>query len=73
MTEYQPIFEKVKKASRKLLGITDAKVNQILEELAELSKTKRNVLVSENQKDLDRLDLENAMLDRLLLSDNRIN
>jgi len=73
MTEYQPIFEKVKKASRKLLGIADTKVNQILEDLAELARSESNFLICENQKDLDRMDLQNPMVDRLLLSEDRIN
>jgi glutamate-5-semialdehyde dehydrogenase len=73
MTEYQPIFKKVKKASRKLLGIADTKVNQILEDLAELARSESNFLICENQKDLDRMDLQNPMVDRLLLSEDRIN
>jgi len=72
MTEYQSIFEKVKKASRKLLGIADAKVNQILDDLAELARTERNFLIAENQKDLAQMDHENPMFDRLLLTADRI-
>jgi glutamate-5-semialdehyde dehydrogenase len=72
MTEYQSIFEKVKKASRKLLGIADAKVNQVLEELAELAQAESNFLILENQKDLAQMDSENPMFDRLLLTADRI-
>jgi glutamate-5-semialdehyde dehydrogenase len=72
MTEYQSIFEKVKKASRKLLGIPDAKVNQVLEELAELAQAESNFLILENQKDLAQMDHENPMFDRLLLTVDRI-
>jgi glutamate-5-semialdehyde dehydrogenase len=72
MTEYQSIFEKVKKASRKLLGIADAKVNQVLEELAELAQAESNFLILENQKDLAQMDHENPMFDRLLLTADRI-
>jgi glutamate-5-semialdehyde dehydrogenase len=72
MTEYQSIFEKVKKASRKLVGITDSKINEILEDLAVLANAERNFLISENQKDLAQMDSQNPMYDRLLLSADRI-
>ncbi len=72
MTEYQSIFEKVKKASRKLVGITDSKINEILEDLAVLAKAERNFLISENQKDLAQMVSQNPMYDRLLLSADRI-
>jgi len=72
MTEYQSIFEKVKKASRKLVGIADSKVNEILEDLAVLAKAEPNFLISENQKDLALMDFQNPMYDRLLLSADRI-
>ena len=72
MTEYQSIFEKAKKASRKLVGITDSKVNEILEDLAVLATTEHDFLISENQKDLARMDFQNPMYDRLLLSADRI-
>jgi len=73
MIEYHPIFEKVKKASRKLLGIADSKVNEVLQDLAELAKAESDFLISENQKDLARMDLNSPMMDRLLLSAERIN
>lgn len=50
----------------------DSKVNQVLEELAELAQAESNFLISENQKDLNRMDSENPMYDRLLLSADRI-
>jgi len=73
MTEYHSIFEKVKKASRKLLGIADSKVNEILQDLADLAKAESDFLISENQKDLARMNPKNPMVDRLLLSVDRIN
>lgn len=73
MTEYQSIFQEVKKASRKLLGISDSKINQVLQELAELAIAESNFLINENQKDLARIDPQNPMADRLLLSEDRIN
>lgn len=72
MNEYQEIFEGVKKASRKLIGLSDSKVNAALSDLADLAIAKSDFLLSENQKDLARMDSQNPMYDRLLLSAERI-
>ncbi|WP_075350406.1 glutamate-5-semialdehyde dehydrogenase [Algoriphagus marinus] len=72
MNEYQRIFEDVKKASRKLIGLSDSKVNAALSDLADLAIAKSDFLLSENQKDLARMDSQNPMYDRLLLSAERI-
>jgi len=72
MNEYQGIFEGVKKASRKLIGLADSKVNAILNDLAALAIAKSDFLIAENQKDLARMDMQNPMYDRLLLSSERI-
>lgn len=73
MIEYQTIFKSVKEFSRKLIGLTDTKINEILRDLAEESASSAYFLLSENQKDLDCMDSENSMYDRLLLSPDRIN
>lgn len=72
MTEYQTIFEAVQKSSRKLIGIQDQQVRQVLEDLADLAEAQIPFLLKENQKDLDRMEKTNPMYDRLLLSDSRI-
>lgn len=72
MTEYQTIFEAVQKSSRKLIGIQDLQVRQVLDDLAELAEAQIPFLLKENQKDLDRMEKTNPMYDRLLLSDSRI-
>ena len=72
MNEYQGIFEGVKKASRKLIGLADSKVNAILNDLAALAIAKSDFLIAENQQDLARMDMQNPMYDRLLLSSERI-
>jgi glutamate-5-semialdehyde dehydrogenase len=72
MNEYQGIFEGVKKASRKLIGLADSKVNYILNDLADLAIAKSDFLITENLKDLARMDMQNPMYDRLLLSPERI-
>ncbi|REG82322.1 glutamate-5-semialdehyde dehydrogenase [Algoriphagus antarcticus] len=72
MTEYQHIFEGVKKGARKLTGLSNEKVNQVLHNLAILAVENTYFLLEENQKDLDRMDQKNPMYDRLLLTEERI-
>ncbi len=72
MTKYESIFQEVNLASRKLIGISDAKINQVLEDLAGLAISQTDFLISENQKDLDRMSPTNPMYDRLLLNPTRI-
>ena len=73
MNELNFIFQTVQKSSRKLAGIADATVQAILSDLADLAVQEIPFLLGENQKDLDRMDPENPMYDRLLLSQDRIN
>ncbi|UZD22676.1 glutamate-5-semialdehyde dehydrogenase [Algoriphagus halophytocola] len=72
MTEYQHIFEEVKKASRELTGLANDQVNFVLHNLAALAVENTAFLLAENQKDLDQMDPENPMYDRLLLTEERI-
>lgn len=72
MTEYQHIFEGVKKGARKLTGLSDEKINQVLHNLAILAVENTYFLLEENQKDLDRMEQNNPMYDRLLLTEERI-
>lgn len=72
MTEYQHIFQGVKKGARKLTGLTNNKVNQVLHNLAILAVENTYFLLEENQKDLDRMEQDNPMYDRLLLTEERI-
>ncbi|WP_057940131.1 glutamate-5-semialdehyde dehydrogenase [Algoriphagus resistens] len=72
MTEYQHIFEVVKKGARKLTGLSNEKVNQVLHNLAISAVENMYFLLEENQKDLDRMEPGNPMYDRLLLTEERI-
>ena len=72
MTEYQDIFEGVKKAARKLTGLSNEKINQVLHNLAISAVENMYFLLEENQKDLDLMDQGNPMYDRLLLTEERI-
>lgn len=65
-------FKAVKKASRELVSLSAEKINEILVEIAELAIERTDIILSENQKDLDRMDKNDPKYDRLLLSEERI-
>ncbi len=72
MNEYQAIFDAVKKGARKLTGLSNEAVTQVLHNLATLTVEKSSVLLEANEKDLSRMDRDNPMYDRLLLTEARI-
>ncbi|WP_026955636.1 glutamate-5-semialdehyde dehydrogenase [Algoriphagus vanfongensis] len=72
MSDFSEIFQSVKNSSRKLAGIKDQKVQEILADLADLMVSQQAFLLEENQKDLDKMDPANPMYDRLLLTPERI-
>ncbi len=72
MSDYQFIFEEVKNASKSLLGVSNEKANQILNDLSDLTIEQSGFLIAENRRDLARMDDNNPMKDRLLLSQERI-
>ena len=72
MTEYSNIFESVKKASLGLIRLSDEKIQSILKDLAALAIRKTDFILAENQRDLERMDPQNPMYDRLLLNQSRI-
>ena len=59
-------------ASRKLNLVNDDQIKQLLLELANETRTKTDFILSENQKDLDRMDPQDPKFDRLKLSEERI-
>ena len=58
--------------SRKLVRLSETDISSILNELADLTDTQINFLLSENKKDLERMDAGNPKYDRLLLNENRL-
>ncbi len=62
----------VNKASRKLVRLTDKDIHTILNEVADLTLAKVDYILTENQKDLDRMDPSNPKYDRLLLNKKRL-
>ncbi len=65
-------LKKVKRASRKLVQLTDEQIKSILNEVADLALEKEEYILAENKKDLERKDPENPKYDRLLLNPERL-
>lgn len=66
------LFESTQIASRNLLLLNEAEINNILEAVARETELKTYHILSENQKDLQRMDKENPKYDRLKLTEERI-
>ena len=62
----------VNKASRKLVRLTDKDIHTILNEVADLTLKNVDYILTENQKDLDRMEPSNPKYDRLLLNNKRL-
>ncbi|WP_319482454.1 glutamate-5-semialdehyde dehydrogenase [uncultured Draconibacterium sp.] len=65
-------LKKTLDASRKLNLVNDDQVKKVLLELANEARAKSDFILSENQKDLDRMDPKDPKFDRLKLSEERI-
>ena len=65
-------LKKVLAASRKLNLVEEEIVKEVLLELATQAEENAGYILTENQKDLDRMDSENPKFDRLKLTNERI-
>ena len=65
-------LKKVLAASRKLNLVEEEKVKEVLLELATQAEKNAGFILTENQKDLDRMDPEDPKFDRLKLTTERI-
>lgn len=65
-------LKKVKRAERKLVQLTDEEIRKILNEVADLTLEKEAFILSENKKDLARMETSNPKYDRLLLDSERL-
>ncbi|NVJ86330.1 MAG: glutamate-5-semialdehyde dehydrogenase [Algoriphagus sp.] len=72
MTDFTPIFQSAKISSRKLASLENNQVQKILFNLADFMVSQSDFLIQENQRDLERMDPSNPMVDRLLLTPSRI-
>lgn len=65
-------FVAVQDASRKLLMLSDNEINQVLLAVADAAIEKTAVILSENQRDLNRMDPSDPKYDRLKLTEARL-
>lgn len=76
MTTYiqmmNPIFEKVKRASRSLTLIPDCRRDEILLAVADAIVGNEAILLEANAKDLSRMEKSNPLYDRLQLTHDRL-
>jgi len=67
-----PIFEKVLLASRKINMIDDEVIGKVLLKVADAAEVNSDFILSENKKDLERMDKDDPKYDRLQLTKERI-
>jgi glutamate-5-semialdehyde dehydrogenase len=65
-------FRQIKKASRALALINDAKRNLALEHLADAIVANQQMLLDANKQDLEKMDVKDPLFDRLLLTPERL-
>ncbi|MDR2622038.1 MAG: glutamate-5-semialdehyde dehydrogenase [Dysgonamonadaceae bacterium] len=70
--EYKAIFENVREAGKLLLTLPGERINEILHSVGENILNKKDIILAENQKDLDRMNLSDPKYDRLKLTAGRI-
>ncbi len=66
------IFEQVCVASKTLNRLSDKQINAVLLDVADEAESQVEYILSENRKDLDKMDPSNSMYDRLQLTKERI-
>lgn len=72
MDDTKQLFEAAKTAGKSLLLLKDEQINSLLEAIAKETEAKIHYILSENQKDLRRMDKDNPKYDRLKLTEERI-
>ena len=70
--DYRLFFEKAQKASKVLSSLQNEKISEILFSIGEKIINETNHILTENQKDLDRMDVSDPKYDRLKLTKERI-
>ena len=69
---YQAYFDKVKQASRGMAHIGAAVTSEVITDLSEQLKAATDIILTANQKDLERMDAADPRYDRLKLTSERI-
>jgi len=62
----------VQEAARKAYQLSDAQINKVLHQLADLAVERTDAILEANQKDLDRMNTSDPKYDRLMLTPERI-
>lgn len=70
--DYKIYFENAVKASRLLVGLKQEQINAVLVGVSKALVAESPYILLENQKDLDRMSLEDPKFDRLKLTHSRI-
>jgi len=70
--KYEDLFENAQKAGKALLTLPDERINEILHSVGENILNKKNIILTENQKDLNRMNPSDPKYDRLKLTAERI-
>ena len=65
-------FEQVNAASKAIAHLTDQQRNNVLEEVADAILKEKEAILQANEQDLSRLDKQNPLYDRLLLTEARL-
>ena len=71
-TNLNGTFAAVQAASRELALLSDDTINQILNAVADAAIAETPFILSENEKDLARMDKSNPKYDRLKLTEERL-
>lgn len=72
MDDTQQLFESAEIAGRSLLLLKEEHINSLLEAIAKETEAKIHYILSENLKDLQRMDKDNPKYDRVKLTEERI-
>ena len=65
-------LEKLRQDARCMAGLTAEKINSVLESLADFTDLNAPAILTQNRKDLERMDPADPKYDRLLLNESRI-
>ena len=72
MDDLQNTFQSASDARSSINALDEATINQLLEAIARETELRMHHLLSENEKDLQRMERDNPMYDRLVLTEERI-
>ncbi|GHT69271.1 gamma-glutamyl phosphate reductase [Bacteroidia bacterium] len=70
--KYKALFENAQKAGKVLLTLPDKRMNEILHSVGKNILNKKDTILTENQKDLDRMNPSDPKYDRLKLTAERM-